>query len=121
MQKPTRQEEAIATVLRKNKIDFHIHKPLKVGEVTFVCDFVIGDLPIAIEAKCLNTKYRTKALISELAYKAVRIKRFYPKAKLIAVLNRSATITASEKLVLKEEFDSLVFDDELEKLANEIS
>ena len=120
-QKPTAQEERICEVLRKNGIDFQIHKPVSAGEITFVCDFVIGKHPIIIEAKYLTTKYRTKALISELAYKALRIKRFYPKAKLVSVINRGATIARSEKIILKEEFDSQFFDDELEKLASEIS
>lgn len=120
-QKPTAQEESIASALRAKRIDFQIHEPVKVGGITFVCDFVIGNLPIIIEAKNLNTKYRTKPLIAELAYKSLRIKRFYPKAMVIAVLNRKAAITASERLVLSEEFDSLFFDDELEALANEIS
>ncbi|GEM_PF-1309996 len=120
-QNPTAQEECICGVLRKNGIDFQIHKPVGAGKIMFVCDFVIGKYPIIIEAKCLTTKYRTKALISELAYKALRIKRFHPKAKLIAVINRDATIARSERIILKEEFDSQFFDDELEKLASEIS
>ncbi|HIH30675.1 TPA: helix-turn-helix transcriptional regulator [Candidatus Micrarchaeota archaeon] len=120
-QKPTPQEKKIATVLRKQGIDFQMHKPIYVGKITFVCDFVLGGLPTVIEAKHLTTKYRTKALIAELAYKALRIKRFYPKAKLFAVINRDATMANSERLILKEEFDSLFFEDELEKLAGEIS
>lgn len=120
-QKPTAQEERICGVLLKNGIDFQLHKPISVGKITFVCDFVIGKEPVIIEAKCLTTKYRTKALVSELAYKALRIKRFYPKAKLVAVINRDATIARSEIIILKEEFDSQFFDDELEKLASEIS
>jgi DNA-binding XRE family transcriptional regulator len=120
-QKPTVQEEKIAAVFRKNGIGFQMHKPINVGKITFVCDFVLGKMPIVIEAKHLTTKYRTKALIAELAYKALRVKRFYPKAKLFAVINRDATMANSERLILKEEFDSLFFDDELEKLAGEIS
>jgi transcriptional regulator with XRE-family HTH domain len=120
-QKPTEQEEKIASVLREKNVDFQIHKPINVGKITFVCDFVIGKMPIVIEAKHLTTKYRTKALIAELAYKALRIKRFYPKARLFAVINRDATMANSERLILKEEFDSLFFEDELEKLAGEIS
>ena len=120
-QKPTVQEEKIAKVLRQKGINFQMHKPIKVGKITFVCDFVLGELPIVIEAKHLTTRYRTKALIAELAYKALRIKRFYPKARLIAIINRDATMSTSERLILKEEFDSLFFEDELEKLAGEIS
>lgn len=120
-QKPTPQEEAIASALRKNRIDFQMHKSVSVGKITFVCDFVVGKQPLIIEAKHLTTKYRTKALIAELAYKALRIKRFYPKAMLIVVINRAAVLSSSEKLILKEEFDSLFFEDELGKLACEIS
>lgn len=120
-QKPTPQEEAIASVLQRNGIDFHMHKSVSVGKITFVCDFVVGKRPLIIEAKHLTTKYRTKALIAELAYKALRIKRFYPKAKLVAVINRDATLASSEKTILQEEFDSLFFEDELEKPAFEIS
>lgn len=121
MQKPTPQEEAIRAALQANGISFQMHAPVKVGKITFVCDFVAGKRPVIIEAKCLTTKYRTKALVAELAYKALRIRRFYPNARLAAVLNRDATMAASEKTILKEEFDSLFFDDELEKLAGEIA
>ncbi len=121
LQKPTEQEKAISIALHNAGINFQMHAPIKVGKVTFVCDFLVGKEPIIIEAKNLTTKYRIKALISELAYRALRIRRYHPNAKLIAVLNRNAITPTSEKIILSEEFDSLFFDDELEKLAIEIS
>ena len=114
-QKLTPQETKIAEILNQNEVSYEIHPVIDAGGVSFVADFGIEKKgqKILIEAKDLKTKYRNKALICELAYRATRIKRFNYNTKMIAVIK--GNLMQSERKILSDEFDAVFTENEVGK------
>ncbi len=107
----TKQEERINTLLKESGLHYEIHPAIDAGGISFVADFKVekNRWMILVEAKEFRTKYRLKAPICELAYKATRIKRFNKNVMMVAVV--SGRLMQSEKKILSDEFDA-VFEDE---------
>jgi transcriptional regulator with XRE-family HTH domain len=115
-QKLTTQEKKIEELLKRNSFQYEIHPVIETGGVSFVADFAINKkgCKIILEAKNLKTRYRIKAQICELAYKATRIKRFHKNVKMIAVIN--GKLMQSEKKILSDEFDVVFNENEERKI-----
>lgn len=124
MKKPTKQEIRIEEILSMYNIQFKKQQIIKAGRISFVVDFVLTekDKPrLVVEAKEVNTKYRKKATVCELAYKAMRLRKHNPNIKLIAVFD--GHLSSSEQIILEEEFDKLLYNGKLSKIpifANEL-
>lgn len=115
--KPTAQEQQIADFLQSSGVSFEKQAALEVNGVFYVVDFAIPSAKnprIVVEAKNLKTKYRKKASICELAYKSIKLKQKYFGVKTVAVLN--GHLTNTEKLILSQEFDELLYNSPLDKL-----
>jgi DNA-binding XRE family transcriptional regulator len=115
--KPTVQEQQIADFLQGNGICFEKQASLEVNNVFYVVDFVIPNAKnprMIIEAKNLETKYRKKASICELAYRSIKLKQKYSGVKTVAVIN--GNLTKTEELILSQEFDTLLYNSPLNKL-----
>lgn len=117
--KPTIQEQEIISCFIQNNIPFERNCFLDFGNVRFLCDFVIPNKinpKFFVEVKRLNTKYRKRIAMLDLAYRALKIKTRMPKIKMITIID--GELLDSERNILIEEYDLVLNTTQQNELLN---
>ena len=98
--KPTPQEQRLKLLFENAGIEHQPQVVFPAQNQKFVVDFVfptIDNPKVIVEAKELNTSYRKRLSVIDLAYRAIKMKQANPKIKMIAIIDTNGLLRSSRK------------------------